>query len=577
VISVLIDRKLEQYDKKIRYSLDFLFGTLGYEYRIIQRLTDLADDDLLFFYGLIEPTNEELRSLGPYRVMFVCPVEIEQAGHFNIYEPATQRRSRLAEIIREVQMFRPLPVIAGRPFENPLVISDDSRQVIGRFHFDLIGKVFYHLAGCEELAPAPPPAEQPSAFAEWSHVPVVNMILWMLDQFLQESMKPFRGYLVRRAPWPRGETFAAALTHRVCHLQKWRLGNLFHSMVQDFVWLFTFRWRRLFGSVTGKWRYLLTNWEPYWNFDIIFEQENRHKLRSTFFFGVKADDPEDIDSNPADPDLRPVTNEIERSGREMALLASAFSHKDEKSLRDQKLAFHELWPANRLGIRQNLFRHHRGVTPDLQQKIKACYDSSRGWLQRNGFPDGLAFPWQPFAWDVKDRMHYDVTELPVHFTDRSLRLSNWRNVPPDQAQQIVRNLVQCVQLTQGLLTFEFDVAQFAEIPYLKRLYAFVTDFLVQRGACVDTLHNHWRWWRNRRRVQLFEYPNEILLHFPDEMPAFSLDLVGAMKVLSVEGAKYTLHQGRITLQDIPAGTSVTVRLHAVLARPDTRAEDAANG
>jgi hypothetical protein len=35
----------------------------------------------------------------------------------------------------------------------------------------------------------------------------------------------------------------------------------------------------------------------------------------------------------------------------------------------------------------------------------------------------------------------------------------------------------------GLLTFVFDVAQFAEIPYLKRLYAFVTDFLVQRGAC----------------------------------------------------------------------------------------------
>ena len=564
MISILIDRKLEAYERKIRYAFDFIFGTLGYEYRFVKRLNELNESDMLFFYSLIEPTNDELRSLGSHRLMMVCPVEIEQAGHFNIYDPATQRRGRLEEIIREVNLYRPLPVIAGRPFDHPLMAHGGGQQTIGRFGFDIVGNVFYHLAGCEELAPG---GAEDSVFATWRHIPVVNLLLWMVDQFLQEAMKPVQGYLARKALWPQGQPMAAAITHKVCHLQKWRMGTLVKSFFKDIVWLATFRWKRWGGSVGSKWRFLLTNWEPYWNFDVIFEQENRHDVRSTFFFGVNGSDPRDPDYRPADPDLRAVTGEIERSGREMALLASLHSHKDESGLRAQKARFIEQWPSKRLGVRQNGCQHHRSVTPDLHQKVKLAYDSSRGWEHRNGFLDGVAFPWHPYAWDVGERDRYETTEFGVHFTDRSLRLSEWRNVPPEQAQQIVKNLLQTVEPTQGLLTFEFDVAHFDEIPYLRRLFAYLTDLLKQRGAYVATLYDLWRWWRRRARVELMESPGEILLHFHDDMPAFTLDIAGSLKVLSVEGPDYTLLPGRVTFKNISAGSSARVRLHAVLGRP----------
>ncbi|MCD4827961.1 MAG: hypothetical protein K8R90_00840 [Candidatus Cloacimonetes bacterium] len=574
MISVLIDRKLEQYERKIRYSVDFIFSTLGYKYRFVKQLSDLEERDMLFFYSLIEPTNDELLAVGPQRLMFVCPVEIEQAGRFNIYDPGTQKRSRLREIVREIQLYKAAPVIAGRPFQHPLMVQSTGQQTTGRFGFDLIGNVFYHLAGCEALS-ADAGDGQESMFAAWSHLPVVNMLLWLLDQFLQESMKPVQGYLARRALWPHGEPMAVAITHKVCHLQKWRMGTLMKSFVKDILWLFTFRWKRWAGSLMGKCRFLLTNWEPYWNFDTIFAQQARHKLRSTFFFGVQSDDPQDIDYHPEDPDLRAVTGEIERSGCEMALLASSRSHKDESSLRSQKARFSEQWSTRRPGVRQNGCHHHRTVTPDLHQKVKLAYDSSRGWPQRNGFLDGIAFPWYPYAWEVDDANRYEALEFGLHFSDRSLRLSPWRNVPPEQAQRIVKNLLQTVEPTQGLLTFEFDVAHFDEIPYLKRLFAYLTDLLNQRNIHVDTLHNLWRWWRRRNRVEILEGAGEILLQFPDDLPAFTLDIAGSLKILAVEGAQYSLQPGRVTFLDVKAGTSARVRLHAVLGQPTQ--EEATHG
>ncbi len=47
MIAIYVDSKLTKFEKKVKYTFDFIFNTLGYEFKYIQKLDQLQQNALL--------------------------------------------------------------------------------------------------------------------------------------------------------------------------------------------------------------------------------------------------------------------------------------------------------------------------------------------------------------------------------------------------------------------------------------------------------------------------------------------------------------------------------------------------
>ena len=74
MIAIYVDNKLKRFDNKIKFTFDFIFNTLGYEFKYIHKLDQLQQNDILFYYGLIEPTIKEAYILAMDKILFFIPV-----------------------------------------------------------------------------------------------------------------------------------------------------------------------------------------------------------------------------------------------------------------------------------------------------------------------------------------------------------------------------------------------------------------------------------------------------------------------------------------------------------------------
>ncbi len=105
------------------------------------------------------------------------------------------------------------------------------------------------------------------------------------------------------------------LSHRVDPLQKWSMSSLLLSVVDDLLMLFSLKWGRLFRELGGKFRYLFTNDELYWNFEEFRKLERDSKCRSTWF--IAAESNEYIDYTLDDPDLQEEIQHLNRENCEI--------------------------------------------------------------------------------------------------------------------------------------------------------------------------------------------------------------------------------------------------------------------
>jgi hypothetical protein len=334
------------------------------------------------------------------------------------------------------------------------------------------------------------------------------------------------------------------------------------SMVDEALFLVLLKWKRLYQNVSGKLRYMFTNYEPYWNFDILTEIEEKHELRTTYFFGTEHEVPEDTDYNPDDDELKEIAAEVLKTGNEISLLASYASLKND-ILPRQKAALQKAFEVKDIGVRQNHFRYDPKTTPQYHDNLSVIYDSSRCYAERPGFRNGIAFPYKVYSGVVKQTYRY--LELPLQFSDSLLHLSRYKIMSYQNAQNIIRSLIHSLRDCNGLLVFEFNISNFAEIPYNKRLYMFAVDMLKQQPAYIDTLGGIAKWWKQRQYVEITEHDDEIVLFFPEAVKKFSLRIEGFKNILSVEGAKHILRKNGLTLSDIELGSTVSIRLHSVLS------------
>ena len=144
MVSIFIDGKLTRFQSEIKYAFSFILQTLGYSYCFISDTGRLNKNDILLIYGYNEPTPEDLKSIALHYITIYIKCDPD------LYDPKAFSPDKLRKSISEIKLLSMTPVISTRKFQYPAENYSESNVHAGMINFDLVGNVFFHLAGLEE-------------------------------------------------------------------------------------------------------------------------------------------------------------------------------------------------------------------------------------------------------------------------------------------------------------------------------------------------------------------------------------------------------------------------------------------
>ena len=571
MIAIYIDKSINKFQNEIKYTFDFMFKTLGYEYKYIKRLDQLLENDILFFYGLIEPNDKEAYVLAFHKIMFYIPVESV------LMQPGFLKKEQIQEYVREIKYLKNTPIISTREIDTPIFYYKNEDLFYGSYKFDLVGNIFFNLINYEQFnrndiirdkySRIP---DSDSNFSEYAFYPYINALLWLMEQSIQDAVKERKSYFIlKKEYWPQAETFAVAFSHNVEKLKKWNFLSIIKTTLSD-IFIF-YKVRYIINNIVSKIKFIVTNIEEYWNFDVIEDIENIFHIRSTFFFGVESQSPEDIDYTLQEDDIKSeIINQIEKNN-EVSLLASSSSYKDD-IIQRQKEKLVELLKTEKIGIRQNLLKYDQEITTGYHNKYDFYYDSSRSFYEQNGYKNGIGFPFYNYSINRENTYDQDrkffksnCLEIPLTFSDRALMLSKVKLIKFEKAKNIAESLIESIETYNGIITFNFSVQNFSDIRYDKQLYSYILEKITEKNVYINTYMEVANWWKKREAVIITEEKFGIYLYFPYDMEKFTVSIFGKFNIYEVEGTENKIVDKKVFLFDIKSDTKVKIKLTAEIS------------
>jgi hypothetical protein len=555
MISIFIDYKLERFKHEIKHAFSFIFQTLGYGYSFISDTGQLKDYDILFIYGYADPTIEELKGIARHFITIFIQSDPD------LFDPKACTTDKIRKGLKTIKLLSQTPVISTRSFAFPAENYSESGVHAGKINFDLIGNVFFHLANLESQIDRtrdhdgcyPDESSQLNAHRE---TPYVDNLLWLIDSMIKEHTRAKGVHITQKQYWPEGQEGAALLSHSVDNLQKWNYSELFLSIGSDLAMLFSLNWKPLFHSIGSKLRFLFTNVELYWNFEEYRELEEASGYRSTFYIAPEKDDL--INYNLDDADLQEEIQQLTRAGHEVGLLLSP-----EKPTRDQfvtrkQIMLHQL-RKDQIGIRQLHYRTSDALR-DLHNKLGPSYSQSTARREAPGYINGLSVPYQPWSGGLKS----SCWELPTIYHDGHLRLGRFKTLQLETAKHVLKRTYQSTMRTRGVFGMDLSLASYADIPYVKKLYAYALALIKAGKTWVPTAAELTSWWEKRNRVTIEESEHEISVYFPDDLEHFTLQILNEDRIREVEGLPARAEGNLVRFTDIPAGSIAVIRLNREL-------------
>jgi hypothetical protein len=537
LIAVYIDDKLSQSRNKINYTFDFLFSSLGFEYKFISNLDEFLENDILFFYSNIEPQEDEVQFLAYQKTMFYIPVEKQ------LY--TLKGLESVSGIISEIKLKFKVPVISSSVVANPIHFFNNADFFYGKFNFDLIGNLFFYLNNINFRTDS---EENVSSFTDkYNSAPYLNALLNLAEEFITSAVSANGNtFLLKKEYWPKAQSFAAVISHNVPSLQKWSLSKIGKSFFPSLLYFYNIKY--FLNTFISKVKYILTNIEEYWNFNIIDEIEETHGIASTYFFGTDA---EDFDYKTDDEDLKLEIENINKKGHEIALLASIESCKTDthspESLKIMKLKGKE-----KIGVRQNKYLYDREKTSEFHRNHKYIYNSTVGTSQLQGFENGIGLPFFSTNLDL-DRDFFSLKkclEIPLVFSDETLILSPSKRITFDRAKHIVTDLIENSKFFNGLLTFDFAIGNFNEIPYNLKLFTFLLENLKQEDCCIGTYEETADWWKKRAAVTVREEKDKLIIYFPEQISNITFKLISGNDFTIESNIEYEIQNNQITFTNV---------------------------
>lgn len=560
MIAIYVDSKLKRFENKIKFTFDFIFNTLGYEFKYIHKLDQLQQNDILFYYGLIEPTIKEAYILAMDKILFFIPVLSE------LLQPNKLTLEKIKEKTEIIKLKRKVPIISDKEIKVPIHYYHKDDLFYGIYKFDIIGNILFNLESSIEIEGVKRDdhgwlSDEDVPFAEFHQEPYVNMLLWLIERCVKDSLQRNGStFLIKKAYWPSAEVFAASFSYNIDKLQKWSLGRMIRSTFEDI--LIFYKIKYVFNNFLSKMKYLLTNIEEYWNFDVIDQIESMHQINSTFFFGTESNTNIDIDYSVQNNDVHKELMNNHAKGNEIALLASVNSGKQD-ILHKQKNRLSKITNDELMGIRHNHFSYDPRITHEFHKKNGFTYNSSVGFHHKNGFMRGLGFPFYQYgshSKDLRSSFGWHSLELPIVFFDDHLKLSKSSFISYEHAQEIVDYLIELVESVNGFISFNYSISNFDEISYNKQLLNYTIEELRPKNVFIATFLQIAQWWKKREGIEIFESEERFYLYFPSQTEKFTINVFGNYDIVQVNHAKVEIEGNCIHFSNIKLDSKIEVVL-----------------
>lgn len=322
------------------------------------------------------------------------------------------------------------------------------------------------------------------------HIPLIN-------QYASLLRKTFASY--NPLPiWPKGKTWAAAITHDVDYPQMIRWVEILRYLV-------THKGPRKLSVITD----IVAGKNNFWKFQDWINLEIKNEVRSAFYFcGRKGSLLEYLIGIP-DPfydvcseKFRTVINQLKENGFEVGLHASYNSFKSLAALKTEIKAVE-----NSLGETLKGNRHHYwhlnqdspAETSEIHSKAGLLYDSSICYEQRAGFRYGIAAPFRLFHKNKKQISN--CLQLPTAFMDdhmyRHLKYSQFSSPHVE-----INTLIDQTKIYSGLFIVDYHVRRLNEtfFPGWGKLFQFILEVIVNDPECYcDTPSAIAEYWISREK------------------------------------------------------------------------------
>jgi len=552
MIAIRIDYKLSRFQREIKYVFSFIFQTLGYGFRFVEESENLKQNDVFIIYGFTEPTIDELKALAKHYITIFIPCDPD------LFDPKAYSADRLRRSLREVKLLYITPVVSSRKFDYPAENYSESEVQAGKINFDLVGNIFLHLSYLEESTDSGSMVngyypDSASAFFNYREVPIVDNLLWLVDSMLKEHCRAGKNVIAQKMFWPNAQQAAVLLSHSVDDLQKWDFSSLILSIPDDLLLFFTLKWKQLWHNMSGKLKYLFTNFELYWNFDEFGKLEHDSNCRSTFYLATEIS--EQIDYSLDDPDLQEEIQQIIHRGSEIGLLGTHDKLNRDDFLTRKQILLHQL-NKDQIGIRQLGYRTNATIR-DIFNKIAPLYSQSTALQDAPGYKYGLSLPWQPWVNGVAA----SFTEIPTIYRNEHLKLSKHLMLQLDDAKLQIKKLFQQCTRTHGIFSLDFSVASYSEIRYCNKLYAYILALIKSADTYLATAAELTTWWEKRKRITIDEGEYEISVFFPDDVDRFVLSIHGDPRIQEVEGISAKIEGNTVRFANVKADSIAVIRLN----------------
>lgn len=561
MIVVHIDKALQNYEREIRYSFSFILTTLGLEFRYISKLDELQTNDILIYYSHIEPQKKNVLNLFTDRILFYIPCDVD------LLQPGNLSLQKMKLLQREIILHKSVPVICKEEISSPIQYSIGSNYYYGKYLFDLVGNVFLNLVDYQKFHSNMSEkgyeiADSDRLFADYAALPFINCYLWMMEQsFLEaiEHMKEF--FLIKKDFWPQSQKAAFAITHNVSSLQKWHLRSFLSSIKEELINFYKIRY--VLKNIYRKLKFLVTNLEEYWNFDLIRKLETKYEIKSTYFWGAKKNRKQDFDYDLEEKEIRNEIVNNRDSGIEIALLATSDSYNND-ILGIQKKRIIQLSLREKIGVRLINGKFDPYKTNELIQKNRFVYSSSLRFQSLCGFINGIGYPfhnsYKPRLANYELKFNHHCLEIPLNSKAENFIIRPNQNIAFEDSAQLLDNLFAELELFNGILTLDFSLPSFTELDYAEKLFEHILKKIDRKKHFQETLLNIADWWLKREKIELHEKKASVKLYFPDKIEHFSLKVNGNKKISHLDHKHYEILGETVIISKIEADSKITVFL-----------------
>lgn len=561
MIAVYVDKEVKKYKNEIKFSLDFIFNTLGYEYKFIKHPGQLGDYDILIFYSNNTPSINEAEYLAYDKIMLTLPIDKK------LIDTGKLTKNEIVEFTRKINFVKKIPVIAETEFENPIEYFTTKHLNYIIFNFDFIGNIYFHLSHYEDITNyffknQRIIQDSNSSFLQYCNYPFVNALLFIFENTIIEQVEKQKSFtLVKKELWPEAQNYSVAIAHTVDSLQKWNFAKLCKSFLDDLLVFYKFKY--VWNNFWSKLKYILTNIEEYWNFSIIREIEEVHNITSTFFWGKNLKNEKVYDYRMSDEDIREEILIQLKNNYDVGILA--YQKKSiNNALKKQKKELEKILKQQVWGVLNKDFYYELLKTPELYTQ-QFVYDSTLSLKEFNGFKSGIAYPYYNLYYRTKENddklevSRSSCLELPLGLKSNHFIYSKFNNMVQSEALKEVNDKIQAVKKFNGMLAVDFNIAGFAEIDYLEEIYEFMLKKIKRDNAYVGNMFEIASWWNKRNSVKIRYMKNGVMLQFPERFEHFTVSLYGSKNIKKIYNSKYKINNEKIHFQNIIKDSNIIIQ------------------